>query len=115
MRRQPRELLVLVRRRADQRQLAVLRQHQQQILIGQQHQLAVAVPSALPLALAVGEIDAREDVAVEAEGMALVHDEVVEIRLQPVRGPALLDGPSASRMRDRERGACPRRRSSRWS
>ena len=79
----------------DERQLALFRQHQQQILIGQQHELAVAVASALPLALAVLEIDAREDAAVEAVGMPLVDDEVVEIRLQPARCPALLDGPSA--------------------
>src|SRR2546426_3815053 len=101
-RREARELLELVGRRLDQRQLPVLRQHQQQILGWQQHELAVAVASALPRALAVLEIDAREDAAVEAEGMALVNDEVVEIGLQPGRGPALFDGPSAGAVCDRD-------------
>jgi len=45
---------------------------QQQVLVGQQNELAVAAASALPLALAVLEVDAREDAAVEAEGMAFV-------------------------------------------
>ena len=102
MRREPRELRELVGGRPDQRQLTLLRQHQQQVLVGQQDELAVAVASALPLALAVLEVDAREDAAVEAEGMALVNDEVVEVRLQPVRRPALFDGPSAGSVRDRD-------------
>jgi hypothetical protein len=37
--------------------------------------LAVAVAPPLPLALAVFKVDAREDVAVEAEGMPLVNYE----------------------------------------
>ena len=90
-----RDLSELIGRRLHERQLAVLRQHQQQVLIGQQDELAVAVASALPLSLAVLEVDAREDAAVEAERMAFVNDEVVEVGLQPVRGPALFDGPSA--------------------
>ena len=101
----------LVGRGADQRQLAFFRQHQQQILVGQQNELTVAVASALPLARAILEIDAREDVAVEAEGMALVNDEVVEVRLQPGRRPALFDIPSAGFLRDRNAAACRRRRS----
>src|SRR5713226_5656951 len=68
----PRELFELVWSCADERQLTFLRQHQQQVLIGQQEDLAVAVASALPLARAVVEVDAGEDVAVEAEGMAFV-------------------------------------------
>src|SRR5262249_24979669 len=55
----------------------------------------VAVPSALPLALAVLEIDAREDAAVEAEGVAFVNDEVIEVGFQAVRRPPLFDAPSA--------------------
>ena len=35
-------------------------------------------------ALPVLEVDAREDATVEAEGMAFVNDEVVEVRLQPI-------------------------------
>src|SRR5262249_33884778 len=77
-----RELRELVRGRPDKSQLTPLRQHQQQVLVSQQDELAVAVASALPLALAVLEVDAREDVAVEAVGMTLVNDEVVEVGLQ---------------------------------
>ena len=77
--RETRELLVLVGGRPDQRKLTVLRQHQQQVLVGQQDELAVAVASALPPARAVFEVDAGEDAGVEAEGMALVNDEVVEM------------------------------------
>src|SRR5712692_10187875 len=101
-RREPRELGELIGGRLDQRQLTLFRQHQQHVLIGQQDELAVAVASALPGALAVLEVDAREDAAVEAEGMAIVHDEVVEVGLQPVRGPALFDRPSAGSTRDRD-------------
>src|SRR6266540_3049561 len=85
---------------AVQRQLTLLRQHQQQVLVGQQNELAVAVASALPLALAVLEVDASEAAAVEAEGMALVNYEVVEVGIQPVRGPALFDGPSTGSVCD---------------
>src|SRR5450432_1541480 len=72
-RREPRELRELIGGRPDLRQHALLRQHQQQVLVVQQDQLAVAVASALPLALAILEVNAREDAAVEAEGMALVN------------------------------------------
>src|SRR5712692_106842 len=107
-RRDPRDLRELVGDRPDQHQLAFLRQHQQQVLVAKQDELAVAVASAFPLALAVLEVDAREYAAVEAEGMAIVNDEVVEVGLQPERRPALLDGPSAGSVRDREaaRAAC---------
>ena len=107
---EPRDLRELIGRRLDQRQLTLFRQHQQQVLIGQQHELAVAVASALPLARAVPQIDAREDAAVEAVGVALVHDEVVEVRLQPVRRPALRRRPSAGRCARSRGGAsrCPR-------
>jgi RNA polymerase sigma factor (sigma-70 family) len=89
------QLLELVGGRSDQRQLTLLRQHQQQVLVGQQDELAAAVSSALPLALAVLEVDAREYGAVEAKGVAVVNDEVVEGGLQPGRCPALLESPSA--------------------
>ena len=62
----------------------------------------MAVASALPLALAVLEIDAREAAAVEAKGMVLVNDEIVEVRLQPGRCPALFGGPSAGSVCDRD-------------
>src|SRR5258705_11911102 len=58
-RRYPREFCELVGGGRDKRQLTLLRQHQQQVLVGQQDELAVAVASALPLALAVLEVDAR--------------------------------------------------------
>ena len=54
----------------------------------------MSVASAFPTALAVGEIDARQDAPVEAERMAFVDDEIVEVRLEPGRRPALLDAPS---------------------
>src|SRR6266404_1280447 len=101
-RRGPRDLFELVRGRRDHRQLAFLRQHQQHVLVGQQDELAVAVASAFPRALAVLEIDAREDAAVKAEGMTIVNDEVVEVGLQPDRAPALFDGPSAGSVCDRD-------------
>src|SRR5436309_8853006 len=72
--RESRDLGELVGGRPDQRRLTLLRQHQQQVLVGKQDELAVAVASAFPLALAVLEVDAREDVAVEAEGMVFVND-----------------------------------------
>src|SRR5262249_21741146 len=81
--RGPRNLLEPFGGRPDQRQFTLLRQHQQQVLVRQQDELAVAVASALPLAIAVLKVDARENAAIEAKRMALVNDEVVEIRLQP--------------------------------
>src|SRR5687767_11332551 len=75
---------VLVRCRADQCQLTVFGDYEQQILLGQQEQLPVAVATALPVALAVLEVDRREDVAVETDRVAFVDDEVVEVRLEPV-------------------------------
>src|SRR3990172_4745580 len=101
-RREPRELPELVGGRIDERQLPLLRQHQQQALIAQQEELAVAVASTLPLELAALEVDACEDAAVEAEGMALVNDEVVEVGLQPDRGPAFFEGQSPGFVRHRE-------------
>src|ERR1700676_1169801 len=100
--RESRNLRELVGGRPDQRQLTLLRHHQQQILIGQQDELAAAVASALPLAGAVLEVDAREGAAVEAVGMVPVYDEVVEVGTQPVRRPALADGPAAGPVRDPE-------------
>ena len=81
--REPRERPELVRSRPDQRQFAFFRQDQQHVLVGQERQLAVAVAPALPLAHAVLHTDARENAAVEAEGVAFVNDLVVEVRLQP--------------------------------
>src|SRR5271157_944683 len=101
-RREPRELAELAGVRGDQRQLAFLRQHQQQVLIVQEQELTVAVASAFPLALAVLEVHAGEDAAVEAEGIAIVNYEVVEVGLQPERRPAILDGPSGGSVADRE-------------
>jgi hypothetical protein len=74
----------LVGSRRHQRYVAFFRQHQQQILIGQQHKLAIAVTPAFPFPLAVFNVDARQNVAVETVSVAFVNGEVVEIRLQPV-------------------------------
>jgi hypothetical protein len=100
--RGPRDLLELLGRGADERELAIFRDDQQQILIGQQHELAVAVAPALPFAFAVREIDARHDAAVEAEDVALVDHEIAEVRLEPGRRPALVDAPSAGSAIDGE-------------
>ena len=62
----------------------------------------MAVASALPLALAVFEAGAREDAAVEAEGVPLVNDEIVVVGLQPRRRPTLPDAPSGVAARDRD-------------
>jgi len=64
--------------------------------------LTVAVAPALPHALAVLQVDTCEDAAVEAEGMAVVNDEVVEVGLQPGRRPALFGGPAAGSAGDRD-------------
>src|SRR5436189_6093412 len=85
------ELLESVGRRADERELPFFGQHQQHLGIRQQHELTAAVAASLPLARAVRQVDAREDRAVEAERVAFVADEVVELRLQAVRGSALRD------------------------
>src|SRR5215471_10334555 len=79
------QLPELAGRRADERELALFRQHDQQILIREQDHLTVAVAPALPLARPVFEADARQDVAVESERVAFVHDEVVEVRLEAAR------------------------------
>jgi hypothetical protein len=64
------------------------------ILLGQEDHLAVAVPAALPAALAGLDVDCRKDAAVEPVRVPLVDDEVVEVRLQPARCPALVHGPA---------------------
>src|SRR5262245_5876876 len=91
-----------IRRRTDERELTFLGYHEQHVLIGENHELTRAVASALPLALAVREIDARENVSVETVRVALVHDEVVEVRLQTIRRPALFDAPSTGSVLDAE-------------
>ena len=96
------ELRELIWRRADQSQLTFFRHHEQQILVRQEHELTVAVTSALPLARAVLQVDAREDAAIEAKGVALVNDEVVEVGLQPARCPALIDAPAGGSACDPE-------------
>src|SRR6185437_14415675 len=62
----------------------------------------MAVSSALPFELAVREVDARENAAVETESVAIVNDQVVEEGIQVFRCPALLDGPSAGSVRNPE-------------
>src|SRR5262245_56087830 len=70
--RESRELFEPIGSRTDERQLTFLRHDQQHVLVRQQHQLAVAVASTLPLPRPVLEIDAGENGAVEAVGVALV-------------------------------------------
>src|SRR6266850_1330481 len=60
----------------------------------------MAVPSAFPLAHAVLEVDARDAAVVEAVGVPIVYDEIVEVGIQSLRDPALCDGPSAGSLRD---------------
>lgn len=60
------------------------------------------VACALPLALAVGEVDAAEDAAVEAEAYRVYTTKSLVVRLQPGRGPALLDAPSSGSVCDRD-------------
>ena len=55
-----------------------LRQHKQQVLVGQEDELALTEASALPLPGTILDIDAREDGAVEAEGMTVMNDEVTK-------------------------------------
>ena len=78
-RRESCELSEPVGSRIDQRQLTLLCHHQQQVLIGQQDELAGAVTATFPFALSVLGVDAREDAAVEAEGVAFVNNEVAEL------------------------------------
>src|SRR5262245_3296247 len=96
------DLRELVGGRRNQRQLTLFRQYQQQVLVRQQDELTMTEPSALPLALAVIQIDACEDAPVESEGMVLMNDEVVVVGLQPDRGPALPGGPSAGSVLNRD-------------
>ncbi len=56
--------------------------------------MAIAIAPALPLALAVRQTDAGQNTAIEAEGVVLVNDKVIEVRLQPLGRPALFGGPS---------------------
>src|SRR4051812_21710923 len=93
--REPRQFRELVGGRPNQRQLALLRQHQQQPLVTQQQELACPVASALPLALAVLDVDAGENATVEAERVAVVNYEVVEVRLEPDGRPPVVGGPRA--------------------
>src|SRR5689334_5025893 len=85
----------LIWRRVDERQFALFRHDQQHVLVWQEQQLAVAIAATLPLAPAILEVDARQQAPVEAEGVALVNDKIVEIRLQPNGGPALFHRPSS--------------------
>src|SRR5689334_16722773 len=82
-----RDLGKLIGNSLHQRKFALFRNHEQQIFIFEQDQLAVSVTSAFPRPMAVAEIDARQDVAVEPEGMTFVNDEVVEVGFQASGGP----------------------------
>src|SRR5688572_1760808 len=94
-RHEPANLLELIRRRADQHELTFFQNHEKQILLWKENELARPIPAALPYALAVGKVDARENAAVEAVNITLVNDEVVEVRLETRRSPTLLNRPAA--------------------
>ena len=72
---------MLNRRRLDQHDVALLRQHDE-VIAGEQH-LAVAVSSGLPLELARPGIEARENRFVEAVEVPLVQDRARELVLHP--------------------------------
>jgi hypothetical protein len=61
---------------------AFVRDDEQDVLISDQHELSVAVAPALSLPRTVRQVDARQDAAVEAVDVAVVDDEVVEVRLR---------------------------------
>ena len=98
--RVPGDLLEPIGSCSDGHQISALGQDQQQVLVGQQQQLAMAVPAALPLPASVVDVDAGKNAAIEPECMALMHDEIVEVGLQPRGFPALGNAPLAGVARD---------------
>ena len=93
--RHPRPLVEPRGRRVHQRQVSPLGQDEQEVLVGQQQELPVAVAAALPGTLTRLQVDAGQDAAVEAVGVALVRHEVVEVRLQTRRRPPRFGRPAA--------------------
>ena len=69
----------------------------------------MSIASALPLASAIFDVDAREDAAIEAECVAIVNDEVVEVWLQSCRCPPLFHDPSTRAAPSRVEGLVPNR------
>src|ERR1700683_1018691 len=62
----------------------------------------MAIMAALPIALSVLQVDARQDAAIETEGVALVNYQVVEIRLEPGGCPHFLRRPTCRTLCDRQ-------------
>ena len=83
------QFFVLFRIGFQQHEFAQFGQHQQLIAVRQQQHLAAAVAPFFPGAFASGQIDAPKDVVVEAVEIAVVFDEVVEVRLHVTRRPLL--------------------------
>jgi hypothetical protein len=82
------------RRCLDEGEFTIFGEDEEKILIRKQEHLAVAVAAALPDALTVVEADAGEDPGVEAVGVTLMNDRVVEIRLEGQGGPTRIDRPA---------------------
>src|ERR1051325_2924044 len=91
----------LIRRCFYERELALFARYHQHVLLGQENHLAVAVALALPLELAVLEVDANERAAVEPEHISLMNDEIVEPWINIFRRPTLLHAPAAGPLRYR--------------
>src|SRR4051794_15463587 len=90
-----------VRRRFDEGDVgafaaAGFAENQETILFRQKKDLAVAVAAFAPFALAGFQLDAGEERAVEAVHVAVVNDEIVEIRLDGRRCPNFLGAPRAA-------------------
>ena len=75
-------------------------------LVGQQDELTVAVASALPLALTVLEVDAREDASVETERWPL-HDKIIELTASARLMSSVLRPSAGSRRIARRRTPIP--------
>ena len=71
------KFLEAVRSCRDQHEVALLGEHQHQVLRCEEEELTVTVASALPLSLAVGQVDAGHDAVVEPVDVPFVDDEVV--------------------------------------
>jgi hypothetical protein len=56
--------------------------------------------AAFPPAFAIGEVNAGEEAAVEAESVAVVADEIIEVGFEADRGPSLFGGPSGGLVHD---------------
>ena len=91
------QLAVLLRCRGDQRNIALLADDEEKILVSEQQHLAGVIAADAPAAFAVLNRDAGQEWAVKAVKIALVDDEIVEIRADRLGGPDLLRRPRRAR------------------